>query len=154
MLGIFARRAKGLRQEIGSRSCGNVVNNDGNGYLFRNGAVVLIHALLGGPVVIGGHHEGCVCPYLMGMPRQAQGLGSTIRTCARDDRDALSDSLDGDLNDPVVFLMGQGGGFTRRTAGHDTVCSIFDLKFDQFPKSLFVYLSVSERRDNGNNGSF
>src|SRR5206468_11105913 len=65
---------------------------------------------------------------------------------AGNDRHATPDNLHGELDDPLVLLMGKRGGLARRPARHDPIGSVRDLPLDQIAEGFLVYFAVAKDR--------
>ena len=106
--------------------------------------IVLINALLGGPVIVGRDHQRPVGSDLLSLTGQLDGLGGRVGTRAGNDRDAFVDDLDRQLDHLGVFFVRQGGRFTGCAARHDAVRAALDLPFDHGGQRLFVNPAVLE----------
>ena len=104
-----------------------------------------VHACLGRLVVIGRDDQDRVGAHLLGMPRERDRLGGTVRPGARNHRDPAPDLVHRDFDDPFMFLVAQGRALARGSDRNETVGSILDLPVDEFAKARLVHRPVLER---------
>ena len=110
---------------------------------------MLVDALLRGPVVVGADDEGGVGAGLGGKLRQPHGLGGGVGPGARHHEQAARGGGDALGDHPLVLVVGEGWGLTRRAYGADTGRAGLGLEVDLFLEASGVDLAVAKRRDDG-----
>src|SRR5436309_1613732 len=142
-----------LRRHIHGGAPGNVVEDLREIHRLGHGLMVPVEALLGRLVVVRRDQQGRVRPNGLGMAGELDGLVRRVGPRAGNDRHATPDNLHGELDDPLVLLMGKRGGLARRPARHDPIGSVRDLPLDQIAEGFLVYFAVAKRRDDGDQRS-
>ena len=144
---MLEKAAQHWRQHIAARAARHVVEHQGQIHCLGNGLEMQIQAFLGGLVVIGGDQQRAVGPGLFGKEGQADGFAGIVGTGPGQHRHPAFGLIDTDFNDPLVFLVGQRGGFAGGAARHQTVDAFGDLAFDKGPVGLFIHGIILERGD-------
>ena len=91
-------------------------------------------------------YEDLVRATFGGTPGRGDGLGRVHLPGAGQHRQRASHRLDGDAQQRVVFLVGERGGFTRRTGHHHTLRAAIPLLFEQRAPSVQVEFARRQER--------
>jgi hypothetical protein len=114
---------------------------------------MLIEALLGRFVVVGGDEQGSLGSGLLCVAGEAHRFGRAVGPGPRDDGDSSPGFLDGDVHDPIVLAVGEGGRLAGGAARNNPVNPLPDLPVDQLSERVLVELPVAEGGDQGCDGA-
>jgi hypothetical protein len=118
MFGIWARRASVSVSTLTAVRPLDVVDDQREvRNRLRDGAVVLVEALLGRLVVVGRHDERAGRAGVRHVARHLDHVGGRVRAGPGDDGDPAARLLDDDLDDPLLLGVRKRRRLARRPAG-------------------------------------
>ena len=135
-------------------AAGDVVQDDGDVHLAGDGLKVAKHAFLRRLVVVGVDEEGGIGAGIFREAGEVEGLVGGVGAGAGDDfHFGAFGGLDGDLDNVVVFFVGEGGGLAGGADGDDAIGAVDGLVFDLFFERGAVELAIEEGGHQGGKGT-
>ena len=155
-VGTFVGEGEGgFCGEVDTGAAGHVVDDDGNGRGFGDGAIVGEEAALVGLVVVGSDREEAADAFEVGAGEGVGEAKGVVAAKAEHNGEATADGFDDEFLHGGAFVFGHGGGLAGGAEGDDIVYTrvydVFDKCFEA--GEIDGFLLPAEGGDKGDAGA-
>ena len=150
---MFGNLGQGLGQQIAAGTTRHIVHNHRHGRSVRNSSKVGNQAVLGGLVVVRGHHQHGIRPHFAGVAGIVQHMLGIVGTGAGNHRNPARHLLYRIADDFLLILRLNGGIFAGGAHHHNGIDAAFDLEFQESSQSIIVNAGFGHGGDNGSGHS-
>ncbi len=110
---------------------------------------MLVQAVLGGLIIVGGHHQDGIRAYFAGIFGIVQHMVGIVGAGAGDDGDPLCDLFHGEADDLLLVGIFNGGIFAGGAYDHDGIDAVFNLEFNKPTQGIKINAVPGHGGDNG-----